>query len=299
MMSNGILSANAREAWYQACYYCDYIIDGFVTLQYKKIFVSMLYNAVELLIKQRMLDVNDYRVVRFKSIDENGQPAKDYYNSTDLNNYFAINGTKDSKGKSIVYSIEFHDLQDIHKELFKNYYDAYSGTQSIVSSALTLLGNLRNDETHFYVKDIDFLNGTEFKQLKEFMDTFSNLLDYYGLLPILTADGNHKIKVNRSITGKSDYKAFLKANDDVIKMCNYMNGKTCRGSSDPYEIIDFLFFCTNFDKTALFNDYEHCISLVAGMVQYGVLKITEKKIKQKQPDGTVNEYSNFRYKCNI
>lgn len=84
-----ILRENALEAWSMAIKYCNDISIGKATLEYRKHFVSSLHNAVELFIKQRMLDVNDYRVVEIKNgILSNGQPAKDFYNAIDLNTYF-------------------------------------------------------------------------------------------------------------------------------------------------------------------------------------------------------------------
>ncbi len=65
-MSDKILIANARESWLQACIYSNLILHGYVTLQYKKMFVSTLHNSVELLMKQRMLDLNDYRIVKIR-----------------------------------------------------------------------------------------------------------------------------------------------------------------------------------------------------------------------------------------
>ena len=118
LMDGKILIANARESWSQACVYCNLILDGFITLQYKKMFVSSLHNSVELLMKQRMLDLNDFRVAKIKKIDSNGILAKTYYSSRNLNEYFKNNGTK-CNGKSLFYSIEFNELIEINKEIFK------------------------------------------------------------------------------------------------------------------------------------------------------------------------------------
>jgi hypothetical protein len=57
-----ILRNNALESWSMAIRYCNTILDGRATLEYRKHFVSSLHNAVELFVKQRMLDINDYRV---------------------------------------------------------------------------------------------------------------------------------------------------------------------------------------------------------------------------------------------
>lgn len=51
-IKNQILQNNALEAWAMAVRYCDYILEGKATLEYRKHFVSALHNAVELFVKQ-------------------------------------------------------------------------------------------------------------------------------------------------------------------------------------------------------------------------------------------------------
>ncbi len=58
-----ILQNNAIEAWCAAIEIDNEILKGKATLRYRKQFVSSLHNAVELFVKQRMLDMNDYRVL--------------------------------------------------------------------------------------------------------------------------------------------------------------------------------------------------------------------------------------------
>ena len=55
-IKNQILQNNALAAWAMAVRYCDYILEGKVTLEYRKHFVSVLHNAVELFVKQLMLN---------------------------------------------------------------------------------------------------------------------------------------------------------------------------------------------------------------------------------------------------
>ena len=43
-IKNQILQNNAVEAWAMAVRYCDYILEGKVTLEYRKHFVSVLHN---------------------------------------------------------------------------------------------------------------------------------------------------------------------------------------------------------------------------------------------------------------
>ncbi len=89
-IKNQILQNNAIEAWAMAIRYCDYILEGKATLEYRKHFVSVLHNSVELFIKQLMLNNTDYRVIQLKNgCSPDGQPARDFYNSKDLNVYFS------------------------------------------------------------------------------------------------------------------------------------------------------------------------------------------------------------------
>ncbi len=55
-----ILLNNAYESWIQAIKNARNIKNGLVTLQYKKLFIATLHNAVELFLKQIMLNNTDY-----------------------------------------------------------------------------------------------------------------------------------------------------------------------------------------------------------------------------------------------
>ena len=294
IMSNKILIANARESWLQACIHSNLILHGYVTLQYKKMFVSTLHNSVELLMKQRMLDLNDYRIVKIRKIDSNGEPAKSFYSATDLNNYFQTNGTKDEKEKPLYYSIEFHDLGELHKEIFKEYYEANPNEASLISEGLTLLNNLRNDETHFYVKDIDFMNGSDFKNLQKFMIAFAKILEFYNLLPTYAEGVPTKITPNQSIPTRSDYRLFLKSNNDIKTIATYLNGKASHGECTAFDIINFLWSCNTFDKTTINCKYTEAISLMSGVVQYNLVRI--KKKKEQQPNGKTLEVNTYEFK---
>lgn len=74
-----ILQDNALESWTMAIKYSNFILNGKATLQYRKQFVSSLHNAVELFIKQLMLDNNDHRVCSVrKGCDADGHPAVEF-----------------------------------------------------------------------------------------------------------------------------------------------------------------------------------------------------------------------------
>ena len=46
--------------------YCDYILEGKATPEYRKHFVSARHNSVELFVRQLMLNNTDYRVTQLK-----------------------------------------------------------------------------------------------------------------------------------------------------------------------------------------------------------------------------------------
>ena len=151
-----ILLENALESWASAIYYCDEIIACKATLANKKHFVNSLQNAIELFVKQQMLNVTDYRVAEVKHCDSNGQPLKDYLSSTDLNQYFCNISTTD---RDKFVSISFNDIIVIQKELFSEF---YGDKGTYITNELKTLKKLRNNETHFYISDIDFMSGKEF-----------------------------------------------------------------------------------------------------------------------------------------
>lgn len=178
-IKNQILQNNAIEAWAMAVRYCDYILEGKATLEYRKHFVSVLHNSVELFVKQLMLNNTDYRVTQLKKgCNPDGQPARDFYNSKDLNAYFS---SLDEQTMRKFFSMEFNKMIDITNDLFSEYY-AKNGETS-VKGALSLLNKLRNSEMHFFIDKNTFLLEKEFQQLHNFMIEFYNILHFYSLLP--------------------------------------------------------------------------------------------------------------------
>ena len=85
-----ILMANAFEAWTAAIRYCNDIKNGKATIQYQKNFVSSLHNAVELIMKQMLLNNNDHNVaeIRKPKTKSDAKLLLKYFESTNLNNFF-------------------------------------------------------------------------------------------------------------------------------------------------------------------------------------------------------------------
>lgn len=191
-----ILLDNAYEAWGQAIKYCEEILAGKITLQNKKIFVSTLHNAVELFLKQCMIDKNIHSVVniprftRIKSLLGFDDHFSVFLKTKDLNRYFSdLTIEKLEKFHTISFSrlIYKKNLKNILVEYFAPY-DVYGNKRTFQSvgsihKVLCLLNKLRNNETHFYIDNDTFLSSKEFTTLHNFMLSFYDVLQECMLLP--------------------------------------------------------------------------------------------------------------------
>ena len=156
-----ILMDNALESWISAISYADAIVAGKVTLKYRKNFVASLHNATELFIKQRMLNIGDHSVCKKLTAkkDPNGSLQTAFENATDLNEFFEQLPLVDFDK---FYSENYGVLCDKTEELFDSYYVKYLANKAKVSSALNILKELRNNETHFFIEKWSFLKENEF-----------------------------------------------------------------------------------------------------------------------------------------
>lgn len=167
-----ILTENAFEAWATAIRFCDDIKDGKATLQYQKNFVSSLHNAVELIMKQMLLNNNDHRVaeVRKPKTETDAKLLLNYFKSTDLNNFFdSLSNDELSKFNSI----QFNELISLHKKLFGQ---SLAQGESL-ETELKLLQQLRNNETHFMIRQGSFLSEENFCVLHNFMIRFYKIME--------------------------------------------------------------------------------------------------------------------------
>ena len=166
-----ILIDNAFEAWASAIRYCNDIKDGKATLQYQKNFVSSLHNAVELIMKQMLLNNNDHSVARVRKPKDkaNAELLLDYSNATNLNRFFdALQDDELSKFETI----RFQDLISEHQKLFGK---SLAQGDSF-ETELTLLQKLRNNETHFLIRQGSFLSEEDFCVLHNFMIRFYKII---------------------------------------------------------------------------------------------------------------------------
>ena len=166
-----VLMDNAFEAWAAAIRYCNDIKDGKTTLQYQKNFVSSLHNAVELIMKQMLLNNNDHRVaeVRTPRTKVDAKLLLDYFKATDLNRFFhSLSNDKLSK----FHTIQFNELISSHRKIFGSSLEP----GETLKTELELLQRLRNNETHFAIRQSDFLSEEDFCILHNFMIRFYKIM---------------------------------------------------------------------------------------------------------------------------
>lgn len=231
-----ILLDNAYVSWARAIHYCDLIMAGRITLEVRKSFVSSLQNAVELFLKQIMLDKSDHRVAEPKRITADGEPAKSYYESENLNQFFSA---MDETQRRKFFSIEFHKLIDIHKELLGNF--LYEGS---VSQELQLIQNLRNNETHFYIHPDEYLTENEFLKLYNFMVRFYRVLQGFRLMPFhnYPKKEHQKLCFVRDFRESFSYKDTIRSAPMVKKIAEILDGAKFYDffPLTDYEIAEFI-----------------------------------------------------------
>jgi hypothetical protein len=166
-----ILMDNAFESWAAAIRYCNDIKDGKATLQYQKNFVSSLHNAVELIMKQMLLNNNDHSIaeIRKPKTEADAKLLLDYFKATDLNRFF--NSLSDDE-LSKFHTIQFNELISSHKKIF----GSSLTPQETLKTELELLQQLRNNETHFMIRQGSFLSEDDFRTLHNFMVRFYKIM---------------------------------------------------------------------------------------------------------------------------
>lgn len=166
-----ILMDNAFESWAAAIRYCNDIKDGKATLQYQKNFVSSLHNAVELIMKQMLLNNNDHSIaeIRKPKTEADAKLLLDYFKATDLNRFF--NSLSDDE-LSKFHTIQFNELISSHKKIFGRSLTP----QETLKTELELLQQLRNNETHFMIRQGSFLSEDDFRTLHNFMVRFYKIM---------------------------------------------------------------------------------------------------------------------------
>lgn len=167
-----VLMENAFEAWAAAIRFCDDIKGGKCTLQYQKSFVSSLHNAVELFMKQMMLNNNDHDVVvRIRDCKTTNAHLKARYDcANDLNGFFK---SLSQNELAAFYTIGFDGFIKKHQAIL----GTCLSVGDTIEDELNLLQQLRNGETHFAIHQGSFLSESDFCSLYNFMICFYKILD--------------------------------------------------------------------------------------------------------------------------
>lgn len=231
-----ILLDNAYEAWKNAITYHDKIKKGYSTLEYQKGFVSSLHNAVELFLKQIMLNNNDHDVAWIGKVKskKDAQLQLDYYNATDLNAYFSQLSSDDlNKYISIEYSKLINKVNRLISVDDKD--------KSDFKAALTKLKELRNNETHFYINENSYLLEDDFCKLHNFMIVFykaivPKIFNKYTIIDFSDPQkynliSQYKImEISFTPLTSFSYVDALKSNKTVQKIKTFLSGE----HSDEY-----------------------------------------------------------------
>ena len=230
-----ILLENAYEAWMSAVGYCNDILNGKGTLQYQKSFVSTLHNSIELFIKQIMLDAGNHSVARIYAIKDanDAQLALDYMKAQNLNVFFD-NLPADKLQK--FRTIEFSELIDQHRKILNK---SLSQTDTL-RNELVILQNLRNNETHFLIRQNSFLSEMDFCSLHNLMVRFYKILEDYDLLDFWGEPGNEHMRLvfDREVLQTFSYSDAVRNSPLVKELVNMLTDSWLYGAPDfsPYSI---------------------------------------------------------------
>lgn len=267
---NGILEDNALEAWASAINDCVEIIHGKITLGYRKNFVGHLHNAVELFVKQRMINVGDHRVAGMRNLNNpEGMPLREYYSRDDLNDYFKH---LEPEVRDKFYSVEFNMLPKYSKSIFADFFEENDGTENQYSKALSILASLRNCETHFYIDKELFLSDDEFRQLHNFMNIFYRILVRYDLLPKTEMT---EIQYAAYIFDRKPLKNF--SYNEAVLISKYMRELALTIDSEkfpwigesPYEIAQSI--CVLHEEYRTRKEFMTLATYIEGAVDYGLM----------------------------
>ena len=301
MKKKTILLDNGYVAWKNAIEDAKNILEGRATLKYRKQFVSSLHNAVEIFLKQIMINQNDHRVIKISKVNKDGSPAKEYYAAENLNEY--LNQLEDEERKKL-FSIDFKDLISFSKDILKEYREQYHPEDTWITdirSDLKLLQELRNNEIHFYVDAYDFLSEDEFLKLYNFMIDFLDVIVFYGLMPWkfgkpFTYGEDRYLWIDGDKMQSFSYKEALLSSNFYKKIKEIIE---CGGSypscgESVYFIAKNIF---EFNKESLSeNDFEDLWVYIDMLLKYRILKIEEFIDYDEDEDGNPQYYGWDEYK---
>lgn len=274
-----ILLDNAWVSWANAIFYCDQILAGKLTLEIRKNFVSSLHNAIELFIKQIMLDKCDYRVAESRKIDADGEPAKSFYAANDLNAFF---DHLDYATRKKFVSIEFNTFYDLHKEILQNFLqpgDSYK-------NELRLINELRNNETHFYIGRDEYLAEAEFLQIYNFMTEFYQVLHEYELLPFWGEawDEYRKLDFERDPLHSFSYKDTVKKSA-MAKQIKSAVSEMVFQDSGPVTAYEMTCAIASSMPDFTSNQFDNLWAYVEVLEQFGMIELVQiDEIEEENPE---------------
>ena len=285
-----ILIDNAYEAWMLTIRHCDMILSGRATLQYQKGFVSLLQNAIELFLKQIMIDNNDHSVAWIDKIKtkDDAQLMLDYMTSNDLNSFFQ---SLDSEKLRKFKSVDFNTLIKKHRKILKDFFsDQHSFTPQLKKLQL-----LRNNETHFFIEKQHFLNETDYLMFYNFMIEFYKVLEQFDLLPFWgkPRDKYSRLVFLRTPLTSFSYKDAIKSSKLATEIASLLQNSQEYGqpSSSAYEITENIFLNNPQKYNSSFNDILAIVEmmLLLNMIDYN--EIIESLPEELDPTGShPNEY---------
>jgi hypothetical protein len=282
-MSNKILLDNAIASWISAIKYCNNILNGQVDFLTRKSFVNSLHNSIELFLKQIMIDNLDYRIGHFKKSNEKGIPAKEYYNSNNLNDFLKSNH------KDFI-SVSFGELTYNYLDnIIKISCPANISNINIemIRKGMKKLIYLRNDETHFYVNINTFLNDQEFLALYDLLIEFSKFLQknkYLGFFGKPIFEHRNCFIENIKIPRQSfSYKELIKNSNYYVKLKKILHNKSFDNCSNlnTYCLCQDIFFIINSNKVFNLNDFEKFYNEIKLLKKYKLIEIIENKSIQQ------------------
>lgn len=301
MRKKQILLENALESWSVAVRYCNDIQNGLATLHYQKTFVSALHNTIELLLKQIMLDGNDHSVisdVAVKSEDE-AKLQLAFYQSNKLNEFFL---NLSDEQRNIFHSIEFSRLIDKKNKILKLYFDDLDGTtrdsrKGELAVALTLLNNLRNNETHFYISKIEYLSCDDFITFHNLMIVIYEIMEKYDLLPFWGEPWDEykhlAFKVKKIDPSFSFYNAVC-SSPIAKSVKETLTKKSLFSYGDrPYELAeDYFAYLAEIKEQSVYSFHE-ILSILTMMNQYNLIHFTTCGEALILPDSSDENLSDF------
>lgn len=288
-----VLIENAYEAWASAIKFCDAIMQGMGTLYYQKNYVSSLHNAVELFLKQIMLDDGDHKVAGMRRIKDktDARLCLDYMESTDLNLFFSR--MTDAQINSFK-SIEFCEIIDRFSKITL-------GTGEVIEIKLALkrLQELRNNETHFMISCSSFLSETDFVILYNFMISFYRIIRDRKLVPFWgEAWGeDNRLTFDRKQMVSFVYLDALRTSALAQSIVAHLNG-TCDIGSPTCTSYDIAFELCNREKQ-FEAQFDEVWSLIEMFQMYGLIRYEEIVDKLPSEFDSYGQHPNIYYEMSI